>query len=160
MLPRKLEKALNLKKQNTALDMAAGFIIGAAATALFFITKDGKKSLKANEKSRRSSRGGDACDDFCTCDEPHSDYERARNGCDCHGADEEGDAAILHSHGCLGYPHDDYYGFADSNGDRPSDLSNPEIELSDASYSPAAVKNGHGKSNPQPENKITEVKKK
>ena len=133
----------------------AGIMLGAAATAAVFLIK------KMKEKQCSLGKAiSDCCtcfdDGLSTCDSPDN-YEQARNNCGCHA--EESDVSDLESCGCLmGYPHDDCGGFADSKGDRPNDLSNPEIE--DKGSSPSEVKNTEGKSNPQPENKISEVKKK
>ncbi len=155
-------KMFDNKKHNTASDLAMGFIAGAAAASVFFIVKAMKKGKKCSTKAVNCDpcHSDNTYENFCDCDGEHGDYERARNGC---GAEEQ-DVDILHSHGCLGYPHDNYYGFADSNGDRPNDLSNPEIEGSkgipegNVSAPPTAVKNARGKNNPQPENKVNEVK--
>ena len=147
-----------------------GAVLGATATAAAFLFGEAKKkkcSLKNVLKGccdfEIGTDGPSPCD--CEpeqCDDEHYDHERARNSFDCHA--EECDTAILHSSGCLGYPHDDCGGFADSNGDRPNDTSNPEIDRqkgADAGKaSPYLAKNSCEKSNPQPENKVNEVKKK
>ena len=143
-----------------------GLLIGSAATATFCIVKKIKKKKK--ERSGASKIRCDCTDNsyenFCNCDEGADDYERARNGCGNLSGTEKCDTDILHTHGCLGYPHDEYEGFADSNGDRPNDLSNPEIDnqkgIPEGNPSPYWAKNKRGKSNPQPENKVNEVKKK
>ncbi len=145
-----------------------GMILGAAAT----VTVCSMKKMKEKGKSLSSAVSEKcACDgtdntyeNFCECNGDPDDHERARNGFDCHSDAEECDTDILHSHGCLGYSHDHYCGFANSNGDRPNDLSNPEIDnqkgIPEGNTSPYWEKNAQGKSNPQPENKVTEVKKK
>ena len=143
-----------------------GMISGAAVTAAVFIMKEAKKKKCSLKKALKSCCDFDGTDNtyenFCECNGDPNDHERARNGFDCHA--EECDTDILHSHGCLGYPHDQYGGFANSNGDRPNDLSSPEIDnqkgIPEGNTSPYWEKNAQGKSNPQPENKVTEVKKK
>lgn len=134
-----------------------GMLAGSALTAVAF----GFNKLKCKGKSLKKLME-DKChcfeddgDSICEC-EP-CDHERARNNCTCHA--EESDTDILHSHGCLGNPHDDFEGFADSKGDRPSDLSSPELE-DKGECSPYEVKNSTPKQDPKPENKINEVKKK
>ena len=163
MFSKKHGILFDAKKNNTAFDMAVGFILGAVAASVFFISKAAKKE-NCSKKPITDLQYDDSCYEDS---DGHDDYERARNGCNSHSADEEGDTDILHSCGCLpGYSHDDYRGFADSKGDRPNDLSNPELENAasgshgNAPSSPMEVKNAKGKSNPQPENKITEAKRK
>ena len=143
---------------------AVGLLIGAAASATFCIVKKIKKKRCISKLKKNFCNCTDSgLENFCDCDENASDYERARNGCGNLSEAEEFDTDILHSHGCLGYPHDSCGGFADSNGDRPNDLSNPEIDnqkgVPEGNTSPYQAKNEHGKSNPQPENKVNEVKK-
>ena len=137
--------------------LLAGMLAGSALTAAAFAFKKLKckgESLKKLMADKCRCFDGDE-GDFCEC-EP-CDHERARNECACHA--EESDTDLLHSHGCLGNPHDDCGGFADSKGDRPSDLSNPEIQ-SKGEWSPYEVKNYAPKEDPKPENKVNEVKKK
>ncbi len=154
------------KKSSKCGAFMLGAAFGAAMTAAICISKKAKKKCKCIKEAIKSS----VCDctdnsyeNFCTCDEK-DDHERARNGFDCHSDAEECDTHLLHSHGCLGYPHDNFGGFANSNGDRPSDLSNPEIDnqmgIPEGNTSPYWAKNAGDKSNPQPENKVNEVKKK
>ena len=143
-----------------------GMLSGAAVTVAIFVIKEMKKKKSSLKKVLKSCCNFDGTDNtyenFCECGEDCNDHERARNGFDCHG--EECDTDILHSHGCLGYPHDNNGGFANSNGDRPNDLSSPEIEnqkgIPEGNPSPYWEKNAQGKSDPQPENNINEVKKK
>ena len=143
-----------------------GMISGAALTTAFFTIKEKKKCALSHavKNTCECDRTDNTYENFCECNGDPDDHERARNGFDCHSATEECDTDILHSHGCLGYPHDQYGGFANSNGDRPNDLSNPEIDnqkgIPEGNTSPYWEKNAQGKSNPQPENKVNEVKKK
>ena len=87
-------------------------------------------------------------------------YENARNGYYAHCDSNKCDIDGLHSHGCLGYPHDEYCGFASSHDDRPNDLSNPEIDdqmgIPEGNTTPMSVKNKAKKFNPQPENAVTD----
>ena len=143
-----------------------GMLAGAAVTTSFFVIK----KMLCKKASLKDALVGCCCGDdsnntyenFCECNGSPDDHERARNGFDCHA--DECDTDILHSHGCLGYQHDHYEGFANSNGDRPNDLSNPEIDnqkgIPEGNTSPYWEKNARDKSNPQPENKVNEVKKK
>lgn len=143
-----------------------GMVSGAAAATALYLIKCVMKKKSAIKQALKERCGYDGCDNtyenFCECNGDPDDHERARNGFDCHA--EECDTDILHSHGCLGYQHDHYEGFANSNGDRPNDPSNPEIDnqkgIPEGNTSPYWEKNARGKNNPQPENKITEVKKK
>ena len=162
---RKNIKPAEKPKSGKGSAFAIGMLMGAAATATFCIVKKIKKK-KAHSKQKKG---------ICLCDENDyenfdedcgclDDYERARNGCGNLSGTEECDTDILHSSGCLGYPHDEYGGFADSKGDRPNDLSCPEAVNRGTKYaeqeSPYQAKNKGGKSNPQPENRVNEVKKK
>ena len=158
-------KGKNCRSTSDALIFTFGMVLGGVATAAAFLMGDVKKkkcSLKTALKNCCDFDSNNIGDDLCDCEDGHCDYERARSGFDCHA--EECDADILHSHGCLGYPHDDCGGFADSKGDRPNDTSNPEINrqqsLPDEKSSPYSAKNAFGKNNPQPENRVNEVKKK
>ena len=139
--------------------LLAGMLAGSALTAAAFAFKKlkckGELLKKLVEDKCRCFDGDKDEGELCEC-EP-CDHERARNDCICHA--EETDTSILHSHGCLGNSHDDYGGFADSKGDRPSDLSSPEIE-SKGEKSPYEVKNNAKKEDPKPENKVTDIKKK
>lgn len=166
---KKHEKMMGMKKTSAGGAMLLGAMLGVAATAIFCNMKKIKKKCGCISDAVQKC-GCDGTDNtyenFCECNvdpDGHSDLERARNGFDCHGEAEECDTDILHSHGCLGYPHDNYGGFANSNGDRPNDTSNPEIDnqkgIPEGNTSPYWEKNAQGKSNPQPENKVTEVKK-
>ena len=142
--------------------LLTGMMAGAVITTSFFLMKKIKDKKCSLKKAIKNCCAPLEEYNACECNEEHCDHERARNACGC--PSEECDTEILHSHGCLGYPHDEYGGFADSKGDRPSDLSNPEIAnqnvASASNDSPYLAKNAPGKSNPQPENKVNEVKKK
>ena len=152
------------KKSHTGGALLLGMALGAAASAALIKLKDSKIKKCGLAKAVEgfcNDKSDSLCDCDCDCD--CSDHERARNGFDCHeGHTEEGDIDILHSHGCLGYPHDDSFGFADSKGDRPNDLSVPQFaaDQSEVRDSVLEVKNSKNKSNPQPENRVNEVKKK
>ena len=162
--------ANSMKRGSKCGAFMLGAAIGAAMTAAICISKKAKKKCKCIKDAIKNC-GCDNTDNtyenFCECNgdpDGHSDLERARNGFDCHGGEtNECDTDILHSHGCLGYPHDNYGGFANSNGDRPNDTSNPEIDnqkgIPEGNTSPYWEKNAQGKSKPQPENKVNEVKK-
>lgn len=164
------KKSCNLCKSDCGTSRLSLALIsalaGSALTASIFLIKKMKcrcGSLKqALCNCRDYSDSDNSYENFCECDGDPCDHERARNGFNCHA--EECDTDILHSHGCLGYPHDNYEGFADSNGDRPNDLSSPEINnqkgIPEGNSSPYWAKNAEGKSNPQPENNINKVKKK
>jgi hypothetical protein len=146
-----------MKKKSATQEFVIGALIGSAVTALFFCAGKIKNAAKMKNPQSGCDCKNDG-DDFCECG-CDSDYERARNRCDCA---EESDTDILHSHGCLGYSHDDYCGFADSNGGRPSDLSSPEIPnqkgKTEENSTPYNAKNSRGKGNPQPENAVNRVK--
>lgn len=156
----------NQQSISTCSAVLFGMISGAAVATTVFIIKKMKEKKMSLKNALKDCCGCDETDNtyenFCECNGDPNDHERARNGFDCHA--EEYDTDILHSHGCLGYQHDQYGGFANSNGDRPNDLSNPEIEnqkgIPEGNTSPYWAKNAQGKSNPQPENKVNEVKKK
>lgn len=156
----------NYKNDSKCGALILGMISGAAITATVFIIKEMKKKKCSLKKALKNCCGFDETnntyENFCECNGDPNDHERARNGFDCHA--EECDTDILHSHGCLGYEHDHYGGFANSNGDRPNDTSSPEIDnqkgIPEGNTSPYWEKNAQGKSNPQPENKVNEVKKK
>jgi len=156
----------NYKNDSKCGALILGMVSGAAITATVFIIKEMKKKKCSLKKALKNCCGFDETnntyENFCECNGDPNDHERARNGFDCHA--EECDTDILHSHGCLGYEHDHYGGFANSNGDRPNDTSSPEIDnqkgIPEGNTSPYWEKNAQGKSNPQPENKVNEVKKK
>ena len=145
---------------SSTLVFTLGAILGGAATAAAFLLGKAKLKKCSLKKVLKNCCDFGGEEDFYSCEDEHCDHERARSGFDCHA--EECDTDILHSHGCLGYPHDDCGGFADSKGDRPNDTSNPEIDkqkgVPDEKASPYSTKNSRGKSNPQPENKVNEVK--
>ena len=148
------------RSSSDAFIFTLGTVFGAAATASAFLLGKAKLKKCSLKKALKSCCDFGSDEDFCNCEDEHCDHERARSGFDCHA--EECDTDILHSHGCLGYAHDDCGGFADSKGDRPNDTSSPELDkqkgIPDEKSSPYWVKNSRGKSNPQPENKINEVK--
>lgn len=158
--PKSYEKAA--RKCNCGSKCGAvivGMLSGAVLTAIAFVAKDMKKkkcSVKKAAKERCGSNESFGDENQCDCDGSHDDAERARN--DCYRHDEECNTSLLHSSGCLGYPHDDYEGFACSKGDRPNDLSNPELDNQKANpksnSSPYMAKNIPGKGDPQPKNRI------
>lgn len=168
---KKCDKMLNSMRHDSTYhygSLVVGMILGAAVTGAVCTLKKMKnkgKCLSSAISQKCTCDGTDnTYENFCECNGDPDDHERARNGFDCHSDAEECDTDILHSHGCLGYPHDNYCGFANSNGDRPSDPSSPEIDnqkgIPEGNTSPYWEKNAQGKSNPQPENKVNEVKRK
>ncbi len=124
-------------------------------------------TLKLKKHSNGHSESNNTYENFCECDcEPDNtcgpyDTEGARNGYYGHSDSEKCDMDELHSHGCLGYPHDEYCGFASSHNDRPNDQSSPEIEnqkgIPEGNMTPLSVKNKAQKFNPQPENAVTDA---
>ena len=117
-------------------------------------------------KKHKGCETDNTYENFSECDcEPDDTcgaygYENARNGYYAHCDSKKCDIEGLDSSGCLGYPHDDYCGFASSHDDRPNDLSNPEIDnqmgIPEGNSTPMSAKNEPKKFNPQPENAITD----
>ena len=107
-------------------------MVGAATAVCAMIAKERKTKKSGGAVSCDCSELDVECDE---CDDQYCDFERARN--DLKGCEDESERDHLDSCGCLGYPHDQYGGFADSKGDRPNDLCCPVLDESD----PQAAKN-------------------
>lgn len=175
----------NLCKNKCSLKSKLGFMLlgvvvgGAGATVLCCKNKlmRKKKNLMSSicdcdcieslmPKKHKGCETDNTYENFSECDcEPDNtcgpyDTEGARNGYFDHSDSEKCNMDELHSHGCLGYPHDEYCGFASSHDDRPNDLSSPEIEnqkgIPEGNMTPMSVKNKAQKFNPQPENAVTD----